>query len=109
MRVPVSQAEVSVMVSLGESLVKVTEPASIGKISIRQSASTPCIKVMSAELPPVPQPKVAVTNKRAASQSKDNLFLRRQLQLHRFAIDFSSGHRIRLLHRAKPTLRPLLV
>lgn len=104
----VQKEEASAMASLTESISKVPE-ATLGRQLLRESISTPYLKLLRAELPPVHPPKSSAPGSTVKSRPKDPLFPHRQLQLHRNAIDFSSGHRIRRLNRTKPSLRPLLV
>lgn len=104
----VQKEEASAMASLTESLSKGPE-AYCGRQRLRDSVSAPYLKQLRADLPPVPPPKASAPGSTAKSRPKDPLFPYKPLQLHRYAIDFSSGHRIRRLNRTKPSLRPLLV
>jgi hypothetical protein len=104
----VQKEEASAMASLTESLTKAPE-INIGKERLRESTSAPYLKLLSAQLPPVLAPRSSAPGSSTKARPKDPLFLRRQMQLHRHAIDFNSGHRIRLLRRTKPSLKPLLV
>lgn len=104
----IQREEASVMASLTESITKVPE-INIGKERLRESTSAPYLKVLSAQLPPVLAPRSSAPGSSTKSRPKDPLIQRRHVQLHRHAIDFNSGHRIRLLRRTKPSLKPLLV
>lgn len=107
-KIIVQKEEASAMASFTESLIKAPE-TNFGRQRLRESISAPYLKLLKADLPPVPPPKASAPDSTAKSRPKDTLFPQRQLQLHRYAIDFSSGHRIRRLNRTKPSLRPLLV
>lgn len=71
----------------------------------RKSISTILLEVSNAELPHAP----LLRGSEARTRPKSLLQLRSQLQLYRYGIECSSGHRIRQINRSKPSLRPLLV
>jgi len=95
-----AKPEDSAYLSLTERTVKATY-----KLPQRKSVSTVFLKIDKAHLPAVHLNKGGDFK----SQSKHLLQLRSQLQLYRYGIDCSSGHRIRQMSRTKPCLRPLLV
>ena len=90
--------EDSAFLSLTERTLKVPH-----KPLPRKSISTLLLKV--ANLPSAP----LLRGTEARTHPKSLLQLRSQLQLYRYGIDCSSGHRIRQINRSKPSLRPLLV
>lgn len=96
---PVRQED-SAFLSLTERTLKVPY-----KPLPRKSISTILLKISNAELPPAP----LLRGTEARTHPKSLLQLRSQLQLYRYGIECSSGHRIRQINRSKPSLRPLFV
>lgn len=95
-----AKQEDSAYLSLTERALKVPD-----KLPQRKSISTVVLKIDHAETPRVHLAKGA----EGKTQPKQLLQLRSLLQLYRYGIDCSSGHRIRQINRTKPSLRPLLV
>lgn len=82
-----------------------------GSEKLRESASSPFFgSQLAPELPQIFTPRgTAMMQPPAKPPRKDSVLLKKQAVLHRFGVDFSSGHRIRLLRKARPALRPLMI
>ena len=78
---------------------------------LRESMSTPFLssKVLTPELPLVVSPRPTDLKSRTTSKRKDSLLVKKRVQFHRMAVDFSNSHRIRLLRKERAGLKPLLM